>query len=139
AADVVNSASFEIFAATLGIGEKRIAAVDHHVAFFKKGDELTDHLIDRFAGLDHDHDLARLLESAEQLFNRMSWMNIFPFSASGGEFVGDFGGAIENGNVKALRFHVEDEVFAHHRQSDQANITLIRAHFQSPLLQRRRK
>src|SRR5256885_11479070 len=46
--DVMNSFSFEIFATALGVGEKRIAAVDHDVAFFEKRKQLTnDHVEDR--------------------------------------------------------------------------------------------
>ena len=56
--------------------------------------------------------------------------NILPLRFPGGEFVGHFSGPIENGDGEALRFHVEDEVFAHDRETDQSDITLIRAHFE---------
>ena len=36
AADKMNSLSFEILAAPLGVGEKRVAAVDDDVAFFQQ-------------------------------------------------------------------------------------------------------
>src|SRR5256885_7533080 len=45
---------------------------------------------------------------------------------------------IKNGNREAFRFHIKDEVLAHHSQADEANITLIRGHFGSPLFQRRK-
>ena len=53
----------------------------------------------------------------------------FPLAAFGGEFLRDLGGAIENRDGEAFRLHVEDEVFAHDGEADEANITLIRAHF----------
>ena len=37
---------------------------------------------------------------------------------------------LKTATVKSLRFHVEDEVFAHHGEADEANITLIRVHFE---------
>ena len=59
AADKVKTASFEIFAAPLRVGEKRIAAVDNDVAFLQERRELADDRIDRRAGFDHDHRFAR--------------------------------------------------------------------------------
>ena len=70
AADKVNSLSFEILAAPLGVGEERIAAVDDDVAFFQERRELTDDRIDRRAGLDHDHRFARPLQRADEFFHR---------------------------------------------------------------------
>src|ERR1041385_7433755 len=58
APNIMNSFSFEIFATALRVGEKRIAAIDDDVAFFQKRHQLADDLIDRLAGLDHDHDLS---------------------------------------------------------------------------------
>ena len=125
----MNSSSFHLLAATLRVGEKRIAAVDDDVAFLHQRREFADDLIDRFAGLDHDHGFARFLERADEFFDRARRLNVFSLGASGSEFVGDFSRAIKNGDGKSLRFHVEDEIFAHHGQADQANITLIRGHF----------
>ena len=55
--------------------------------------------------------------------------DVFSFAAAGGKLFRHRGGAVENGDGEAFRFHVEDEVFAHHGEADQANITLIRVHF----------
>ena len=63
AADEMNAAPFEILAAALRVGEKRIAAVDDDVAFFEQRRELIDDGIDRRAGLDHDHRFARPLQA----------------------------------------------------------------------------
>ena len=54
----------------------------------------------------------------------------FPFGASGGELLRDLSRAIEDRDRKPLRFHVQDEILAHDREADQANITLIRIHFE---------
>ncbi len=53
----------------------------------------------------------------------------FPLAATGGELLRHRGRAVEDGDLKALRFHVEDEIFAHDSETDEANITLIRFHF----------
>jgi hypothetical protein len=82
------------------------------------------------ARLHHDHRFARSLQRADEFLHRARGLNIFSFAAGPREFLSDFRGAIENGHGKSLRFHVQDEVLAHHSQSDQANITLIRGHFE---------
>jgi molybdopterin synthase catalytic subunit len=50
--------------------------------------------------------------------------NISPFRAAGSEFFRDRGGAIKNRDGKPFRFHVENEVFPHHCEADEANIRL---------------
>ena len=84
AADKVKSASFEIFAAPLRVGEKRIAAVDDDVAFFQKRRELPDDRIDRRAGFDHDHRFARPRSAPRQILPSCPQrMNVLSAAASG--------------------------------------------------------
>src|SRR5690348_12525767 len=52
AADEMNPAAFQFLATALGVSEKRIAAVDDHVAFINQRNELLDDGVDRWAGLD---------------------------------------------------------------------------------------
>ena len=130
----MNSFSFEVLAPPLRVSEKGIAAVDEHVAFLEQRRDFADHHIDRFAGLDHHHDFARLLQRAQQLLDRAGRLNVFSFRSFGGKFLRDFPGAIEDGDGKPLRFHVQDQVFAHDRETDQSDITLIRAHFSISLI-----
>ena len=129
AADEMDSLSFELLAAALRVGEERIAAVDDDVALLEKRHELADDRIDRRAGLDHDHRLARSLQGADELLHRRGRLNVFSLSAIGGELLRDGGRAVEDSDLEALRLHVEDEIFAHDGQADEANITLIRFHF----------
>ena len=72
---------FEIFAAPLRVGEKRIAAVDDDVAFLEQRHELRDDRVDRRAGFDHDHRFARLGERADEFLHRLRRLNVFPFAA----------------------------------------------------------
>jgi hypothetical protein len=122
--------AFQILAAALGVGEKRIAAVDNHIAFFEEGGELVDDGIDGRAGFHHDHRFAGTLERTDEFFHGARGLDVFPVRFPSGEFVGYFRGPIEDGDRKTLRFHIEDEVFAHDRETDQSDITLIRVHFE---------
>ncbi len=125
----MNSFSLQFFVATLCVGKQRISSVDDDIAFFEQRRELTDHSVHGAAGFDHHHRNTRFLERRDEFFHRARWLNVFSLGASGSEFLGNFGGAIKHGDRKSLRFHVEDEIFAHHSQADQANITLIGCHF----------
>jgi hypothetical protein len=68
------------------------------------------------------------------LRGRFSAPTIFSLRFSAREFFRHFPGAIEDGDGEPLRFHVEDEIFAHDREADQSDITLIRAHFSISLI-----
>src|SRR5262249_20244804 len=56
-------------------------------------------------------------------------LNVFSLGTVSSEFFGDLSGAIEHRHGKTLGFHVQDEIFAHDAEANQANITLIRVHF----------
>ena len=45
--------------------------------------------------------------------------------AAGDEVVDDAGGAVEDGEAVAPALHVEGQVFTHHRQPDQTEITIL--------------
>ena len=128
-ADEVQTAPFQVFATALGVGEKRIAAVDDYVAFLEQRRELVDDCVHRRTGLDHDHRLPWSLQRGEEFLHRARRHDIFPLGLTGCKLVGHIGGPVKNGHGKSLRFHVEDEVLAHDGQADQSDITLLRAHF----------
>jgi hypothetical protein len=46
-------------------------------------------------------------------FHRGSRLDVFSFAATSSELLGYCGRAVEDGDLKALRFHVEDKIFAH--------------------------
>jgi hypothetical protein len=56
-------------------------------------------------------------------------LNVFPLGTFSSEFFGNLSGAIEHCDRKTFGFHVQDEIFAHDPEANQANITLIRVHF----------
>jgi hypothetical protein len=113
----------------LRVGEERISSIDDDIAFFQQWRELTYNGVNRRARFDHDHGFARFSEHRDEFFHCSRRLNVFSFGPAAAEFLSDFNGAVENGDRKAPRFHVQSEIFAHHSQTDQANITLIRSHF----------
>ena len=129
AADKVNALPLEFLATALRIGEKRIPSVDNDVASFQERGQFGNHLIDRFAGFDHDHRLSRALQRANEIFYRCRREDVFPLSARGGKPLRHGRGAIKNCDGESFGFHIEDEVFAHHGQPDQPNIRLRRHDF----------
>ena len=60
----------------------RVAAVDEDVARLKKGDQLLDHVVDRGAGLDHDHDLAGRFQGRDQLLDRVRADDLLPLGST---------------------------------------------------------
>src|SRR4029077_14047485 len=61
--------------------------------------------------------------------HRSAGRDRFIFGATSSELFRYFKSAIEGSDGKAFRGHIKDKIFAHDREADQANITLIRAHF----------
>src|SRR5205807_443668 len=118
----------------LRIGEKRIAAVDNHVAFFEKGSELIDDRVDRPARFHHDHCFARALERSHKFLHRARGLDIFPLGLAVRKLLRHLPRPIEDRDGESLRFHIEDEIFAHDSEADQSDITLIRAHFSISLI-----
>ena len=115
------------------VGEKGIASVNDDIALFEQWRELIDDSVNRRARFHHDHRFARARERSHEFLYRLRGLNVFPFGPPACEFLRDFCGAVENSDRESFRFHVQGEIFAHHGQTDQANITLIRAHFRISL------
>ena len=113
----------ERFFAALRVGPERIAAVNDDVAGLEQRDELIDDRIHGRACFHHDLCAARAFECADEIFECLRENKVFSFSAPGFKRVNDARGAVENGDVKAARFHVQDEVFAHHGEANQADVT----------------
>ena len=58
----------------------RVAAIDQDVARLEQRDQFDDHVINRGACLDHNHDLAWRLERRDQLFDRVRATNFLPLA-----------------------------------------------------------
>ena len=105
-----------------GVGVVGVAAVDQDVARLEQGDQLVDHRIDGGAGLDHDHDLARPLERADQLGDGVAADDLLPLPSAVDEVVDLGRGPVEDRDRVAVALHVQHEVLAHHGQADQADV-----------------
>ena len=114
----------EPLVAALGVGVKRVAAIDDDVALVEQRDELLDDRIDGSAGLDHDHDLARCGERLDEFLEAFCAHKFFA-RMGGDEFVGDRGRAVIHRNLEAAGFHIEHKILAHDGQSDQSEVALI--------------
>ena len=68
-------------------------------------------------------------ERSDKFLQRTGRLNVFSLAAFSDKFFRDLSGAIEHRDRKTLGFHVQDEIFAHDTEANQANITLIRIHF----------
>ena len=88
------------------------------------GDELLDQRVYRVSGFNQQHDPARLLQVLYQLFNAVAPNNALAFCASLDKVVHPVAGAVVHRHAESLVGHVEHEIFAHHRQTDQTNILL---------------
>ncbi len=115
------------------VGVMGVAAVDQDVARLEQRGDLLDHLIDGRAGLDHDHDLARPLQRGDQLLDGVAADDLFALGPAGEELVDPSAGAVEHGHGVAVALHVQDEVFAHDGQADQADVRGRFCHPRSPL------
>ena len=125
----MNAALFQFFAAPLRVGEKGISAVDDDIALLQQRGELIDDSVHRRPRFHHDHGFARAFQRANEFLDRTRRLNIFVSAAPSRKFVCHFRRAVEDRDGESFRFHVQDEVFAHHSETDEANITLIRCHF----------
>ena len=72
--------------------------------------------------LDHDHDLPRPLQRADQLLDRWRADDLLPLGPALDERVDLRGRPVEDGDGEPVALHVQHQVLAHHRQADQADV-----------------
>ncbi len=66
--------------------------------------------------------LRGFFERGDQLFDRMAADDTLPLGPAGEEIIDLRGRAVEDGHGVAAAFDVEDKVFTHDRQADQADV-----------------
>ena len=109
--------------ATPGIFKERVAAIDDDIPGFQIRQYLFDHVIHRFAGFDHQHHPAGLLQGSGQLRQRVRPLDRQSGGIPGQKFVDPGCSPVKHTNLKPFVHHVEYQVFPHHGQSDQSDIT----------------
>src|ERR1043165_4740336 len=122
-ADVEQALGLDVFGPAHGVLEERIAAVNDDVAGFEMREQVLDELIHGGAGLDHEHDAARLLEQAGQFLEGMSADDVSAFGFLVEKVVHLRDGAIESDHGEAVVVHVEDEVLAHDGEADECDVS----------------
>ncbi len=90
--------------------------------FSRCGTMLIDHLVDRVAGLDHQHDAARRLERLNQLLDGMRADDLRALGFVLEELVDLGDGSIEDGHAVAVVVHVQDQILAHDSEADQSDV-----------------
>src|ERR1700689_405643 len=81
-----------------------------------------DHLVNRIACFDHEHDAARALQQRGELFNGVRAHDVGALRLNGQKVVDLRDRAVEKGNLKAVVVQVEDEILSHDSESDEADI-----------------
>ena len=99
-----------------------VAAVNQNVAPLEQRQQFVDNVVYSGAGFDHDHDLARRLKRSDKLLNRVTSKNRLPLAPSLHKVVDLRGRAVKDGDLVTAALHVQDQVFAHHGQTDQADV-----------------
>ena len=84
--------------------------------------KLLDDRVHGRTGFHHQHDLARCGEAGRQFLHRVGAANGFALGAAGQKFVDLVGGAVVGGNGEAFIGHVQDQVFAHDGETNEAYV-----------------
>ena len=133
-ADVEQPLRLDLAGAAVGVGGESVAAVDEDIPLGEHRRELGDEVVDGRAGLDHHQDLPRALEVGDEIFERVAADDVGLLAAAGDEGIGDARRPVVDGDLVAAAGDVEGEVFSHHGQPDQGNITrTLLAHARAPL------
>ena len=102
-----------------------VAAVDDHVPRLQHGEQLLDIIVNRLPRLDHEHDLARLIERVFEFFERVAADDVLSLRAPAGKRVHLLRRAVVHRNGEPFRFHIHDQILAHHGESDQPDLRLF--------------
>ena len=124
---------FGFGAAADGVGIIAVAAIDQDIARLQQRNQFLNEFIDGAACADHHHGLTRAGEGCNPFGEAVAADQILVFSSAVDERIHLGGGAVEAGHGEAFAFHVEDEVFAHDGEADDADIRLL-LHDGFPLL-----
>ena len=100
----------------------RVAAVDDYVAVVEKRKQFFYHVVNRLSRFYHHHDAARLFKRRDELLERIRADDVLAFGASLDEILYLFGRAVEYRNLKAVAFHIHNEVFPHYRKTDKSYV-----------------
>src|SRR6266581_3607509 len=105
----------------LRVFEKRVAAVDHDIARSQKRHELAQHLVYRFAGLDHHEHAPRSRQRVHEIVQGLCADNLAG-AVLLDKPVHPFRFQIPHGHALAVIFDVERQVLAHDAEANNAEL-----------------
>ena len=121
---VADSSLRQSFLAALRVGPQRVASIDDDVPLLKKRKQLFDDSVHGCTRLDHDLCFSGAFERLHEILKSVGGDDVFALCPALREFLGDRRGAVINGHSEPLALHVENEVFTHYSEADQADITI---------------
>ncbi len=125
-AQKADAGSVELGKAPYSVVIVRVTRVDDHVAVLEQWLEFGDHLIDRRPGLNHDDDRARALEHGDEGRQLPAAHHVgFELAGPFEKRIDLFRRAVVNGDLVAIVGDIEGQVFAHHPQPDQTDVSLL--------------
>ncbi len=115
---------FDGLGPAFGVDVIGVSAVDDDVAGLTQRDQGFDDRVDRGAGLNQQHQLARPFDGLDEILDRVGADKVLACGASFDQLV-DFGGcAVVHGHLITAALDVLGQVLAHHGQSNQTKITV---------------
>ena len=121
-ADKEQPLAFRVPGAPGRVGEMRVAAVDQDVARLEQRDQLVDHVVDGRPALTMIMILRGGLSAATSSSTECVPTIFLPLARPVDERVDLGRRAVEHGDGETVALHVQDEVFTHHGQADQADV-----------------
>jgi hypothetical protein len=117
--------AFHVGGAPYGVRKVRVATVDDDITRLKMRDDRIDKGIDRVTGFHQQEHLAGPLKVGNKFFDAVAADNILALGTGIHKVINLAGGTVEHGYFKTVAFHVQNEVFAHHGEADQADIAFL--------------
>src|SRR5690606_17287778 len=123
-ADEPQALGAQLAGAARRVVEVGVAAVDDDVTGLEERFQRGDHLIDRLTGLHHQHHAAWSRQSGYQVGQRFEAHDLGAGGRTCYELAGHLGSPVVDTYLVAVIVHVEDQVLAHDRQTDQCDVEL---------------
>ena len=110
-----------------------VAAIDQEISRFEIGRDLLNDRIHRRTGLDHHQDPARVLKLADEILKAGGTNDLLARSKTGKEFFRFGVGAVVHHTRETIALSVENQVLAHHAETDQAEMGLVHGAVRCPM------
>ncbi|KAH3667268.1 hypothetical protein OGAPHI_002917 [Ogataea philodendri] len=118
-----NALLLEIGKTSVGVWEVRVTTIDDNVTLLHVRQKLVDETVDRVSGLHKQDNSSRSLKLLAQLLDGVGTKNGLALGLVGQEVIHLLNSSVVGNNSKAVVCGIENQILAHHGQSDQSNIT----------------